>query len=147
MSGCCGKRYGKTPCHCKEYTLEVVEHSLAEGTATLQIRRDGAPLPCQVVGVSFCIIAPNYCVEAVCDKCCKQYVTNKDGLVNVTFDANAENQVRINVNIQLGACSTDAQCCIRLTKCLAPREMMDACPLSYLSMNEGHQSCGKCCCK
>jgi hypothetical protein len=25
--------------------------------------------------------------------------------------------------------------------------MMDACPLSYLSMNEGHQSCGKCCCK
>ncbi len=135
-------KFGKTPCHCKEYTLAVTEYSLTDGTATLVVYKDGAPFKKNVVGVSFCIVPPTPSVAVLVDKCCKQYVTDCDGKINVTFDANPLNQVRVNVNINLGGCGTD--CCIRLTKCLSPQTQMDVCPLSYLSMDE-HQSCGGCC--
>ncbi len=137
------KLFGKTPCHCKEYTASVLEFDLAEGTATVAIYKDGQPFKKHVVGVSFCIIPPTPSAEVLVDQCCKQYVTNCDGEIDVTFDANALNQVRINININLGGCGTD--CCIRLTKCLSPATQMDVCPLSYLSMDEG-QSCGTRCC-
>ena len=135
-------KFGKTPCHCKEYTLTVLEHSLADGTATLAIYKDGAPFTKHIVGVSFCILPPTPSVDIIVDKCCKQYATDCDGKIQVTFDANPLNQVRINVNIALGGCQSNS--CIRLTKCLSPDTQMDVCPLSYLSMDE-NQSCGACC--
>lgn len=138
------KRFGKTPCHNKEYTLEVVESNLADGTATLRIFRDGQPFQKHVVGVSFCILPPSPSTEIILDKCCKQYVTDCDGLFDITFLAGAMNNVRINVNIQLGACG--GNCGIRLTKCLTPNTAMDVCPLEYLSMDEGVTclvGCGK----
>lgn len=139
-------KFGKTPCHCKEYTLQVVEYSLADGTATLGLFKDGVPLTKYVVGVSFCILPPSPSAEVIVDKCCKQYVTDCDGLFDVTFDANALNQVRINVNLNLGACGCGNGGCIRLTKCLSPLTLMDVCPLSYLSMDENVSS-GGCCSK
>lgn len=137
------QKFGKTPCHCKEYTLAVDEYSLEDGTATLTLYKDGAPFVNHVVGVSFCIIPPMPSVAILCDKKCKQQVTDKNGKIDVVFDANADNQIRINVNINLGGCRSDS--CIRLTKCLSPNFQMDACPLSYLSMDEADGGCcGKC---
>lgn len=138
------KTFGKTPCHCKEYTLFVVDYDLHTGTAKLRVLRDGEPFAKRIIGVSFCYIPPTPSVEVIADKCCKQYCTNADGEFDVTFVADSLNNVRINVNIQLGSCGSD--CCIRLTKCLSPNFQMEVCPMSYLSINENTSCNNNGCC-
>jgi hypothetical protein len=124
----------------------VQASDLAAGTATLLIQKNGAPLQRVVVGLSFDIIPPAPSTEVLFARCCKQYHTDCDGIVNVTFTGDANEMVRINVNINLGTCSPTPNCtCIRLTECLSPPTFMGACPLAFLGQDQREQNRAECC--
>jgi hypothetical protein len=110
----------------------------------LLVEKDGRPLKCNVVGISFDIIAAPPSTAVTFGRCCKQYSTDKDGLINVTFPADAAEMIRINLNINLGPCNADCAC-IRLTHCISPPSTMGACPLEYLARHEREHSRAECC--
>lgn len=108
---------------------------LANGTATIEITKNGKPLKNVEVGIRFVVLPGPYDTVPLITKCCKRQCTDRDGRIDLNFKKGALNQVRIEVNLEVKG-DGDACCCIRLQATLTPREEMSVTVLDYMALND-----------
>lgn len=113
--------------------LGVPPVDLANGTATIQLKRNGHPLRNKEVGVSYVICPPGPTTAVLIRKDCKLECTDCEGKIDLCFKKGAQNEVRISVNIDVGE---GEKCCARLSECITPNIDMQITPLNFMALDD-----------